>query len=100
MEEIWENIPAYEGLYKVSNLGRIKSILTDKYLKPSPDRFGYVRFNVFKNKKPKTLRIHRLVMEIFNPITNKMQVNHIDGNKSNNRLDRLNIDPMYLHIIK
>jgi hypothetical protein len=89
MEEIWENIPAYEGLYKVSNLGRIKSILTDKYLKPSPDRFGYVRFNVFKNKKPKTLRIHRLVMEIFNPITNKMQVNHIDGNKSNNRLDNL-----------
>lgn len=87
--EIWKEIPDYEGLYQISNFGNVKSLISNKILKPSKDRFGYVRFNALKNKKAKTLRIHRLVMEIFNPIDNIMQVNHIDGNKLNNRLDNL-----------
>ena len=87
--EIWKDIPSYEGLYKISSFGNVKSLISNKILKPSRDRFGYVRFNALKDKKPKTLRIHRLVMEIFNPIDTIMQVNHIDGNKSNNNIDNL-----------
>ena len=82
--EIWKDIPNYEGLYQISNFGNVKSLISNKILKPSKDRFGYVRFNALKDKKQKTLRIHRLVMEIFNPINITMQVNHIDGNKLNN----------------
>ena len=87
--ENWKDIPDYEGLYQISDFGNVKSLISNRILKPSKDRFGYVRFNAFNNKKAKTLRIHRLVMEIFNPIDNIMQVNHIDGNKLNNKLDNL-----------
>lgn len=88
-EEIWKDIPNYEGLYQVSNLGKIKSNYNNKILKPSIDKFGYVRFSATKNKKQKTLRIHRLVKEIFDPISNFLQVNHKDGNKQNNKLNNL-----------
>lgn len=87
--ENWKDIPNYEGLYQISNFGAVKSLITNRLLKPSLDKFGYVRFNALKYKKAKTLRIHRLVMEIFNPINSIMQVNHIDGNKLNNKLDNL-----------
>ena len=87
--ENWKDIPTYNGEYQVSDLGRVKSLISNKILKPSKDRFGYVRFNALKDKKQKTLRIHRLVMEIFNPINITMQVNHIDGNKLNNNIDNL-----------
>lgn len=87
--ENWKDVPNYEGLYEVSNFGNIKSLITNRLLKPSSDRFGYVRFNALKNKKSKTIRIHRLVMEVFNPIEIKMQVNHLDGDKTNNHIDNL-----------
>ena len=87
--ENWKDVPGYEGLYQISDFGNVKSLISNRLLKPSQDKFGYVRFNALKNKKSKTLRIHRLVMEVFNPINSFMQVNHIDGNKSNNKLDNL-----------
>lgn len=84
MEEEWKDIPNYEGLYKVSNLGNVKSTYHNKILKPSADKYGYVRFSATKNKKQKTLRIHRLVAELFIPNLNNLpQVNHRDGNKLN-----------------
>jgi len=84
MEENWKDIPNYKGLYEISDLGNVKSIYSNKVLKPSADRYGYVRFSATKNKKQKTLRIHRLVADLFisNP-KNLPQVNHIDGNKEN-----------------
>ena len=87
--ENWKDVPGYEGLYQISDFGNVKSLISNRLLKPSQDEFGYVRFNALKNKKSKTLRIHRLVMEVFNPINSFMQVNHIDGNKLNNRLNNL-----------
>ena len=83
--ENWKDIPNYEGLYKISDLGNVKSTYSNKILKPSADKYGYVRFSATKNKKQKTLRIHRLVAELFiqNP-NNLPQVNHKDGNKENN----------------
>jgi hypothetical protein len=84
INEEWRDVPNYEGLYLISDLGNIKSKYTDKLLKPSQDKFGYVRFSATKNKKQKTLRIHRIVAEIFIPNPKNLpQVNHIDGNKLN-----------------
>lgn len=84
MIEEWRGVPNYEGLYEISDLGNVKSLYSNKILKPSVDKYGYVRFSATKDKKQKTLRIHRLVAELFvpNPL-NLPQVNHIDGNKLN-----------------
>lgn len=89
MKENWKDVPDYEGLYQVSDLGNIKSAYSNIILKPSVDRYGYVRFSATKNKKQKTLRIHRIVMNVFNPVKSLMQINHIDGNKANNALSNL-----------
>lgn len=84
MLEEWKDITGYEGLYMLSDLGNVKSIYSNKILKPSANKYGYVRFSATKDKKQKTLRIHRLVAESFIPNPNNLpQVNHIDGNKLN-----------------
>ena len=101
MNEIWEWIEGYEGKYQVSNLGRVRSvdrwranrsngyIQKGQILKANLDH-GYERVNLYKNGKMKHCRVHRLVAQTFleNPF-GKEQVNHIDGNKRNNRLDNL-----------
>lgn len=89
MKESWKDIVGYEGLYQISDLGNVKSTYTDKILKPSADQYGYVRFSAVKNGIRKTLRIHRIVMNTFKPISENMQINHIDGNKLNNALINL-----------
>ena len=84
MIEEWKDVPNYEGLYEISDLGNVKSTYSNQLLKPSADKYGYVRFSATKNKKQKTLRIHRLVAELFIPNPNNLpQVNHLDGNKLN-----------------
>ena len=104
MEE-WRDIPGYKGLYQVSNLGRIKSLIDKKYdlnenvvkiinreriLKQNLTKKGYCSVKLYKNGKGKTYKIHRLVAEIFIPNPeNKPQVNHIDGNKQNNCVTNL-----------
>lgn len=88
--ENWKNIPEYENLYLISDLGNVKSLYTNKILKPSFDKFGYARFSATKNKKQKTLRIHRLVAELFiKNLNNLPQVNHKNGDKSNNSKNNL-----------
>ncbi len=96
-EEIWKDIPGYETYYQVSNLGRIKSLdryyngrnLKGKLLKLSPNKFGYLRFTAKKDNITKTLHVHRIVLLAFNSIQENKQVNHIDGNKTNNKLENL-----------
>ena len=97
MEEIWKDIKGYEGLYKVSNLGRVKSVhfnhskkVTEKILKPIKDRDGYVDAFLYKNGKVKHFKMHRLVAQAFIPNPNNLpQINHIDENVNNNRVDNL-----------
>ena len=87
-QEIWKDIVGYEGLYKVSNLGRVKSLRLNKIMGTGNKR--YTHLILVKNKVKKTYDVHRLVAQAFipNPL-NKEQVNHIDGNKQNNCVDNL-----------
>ena len=90
MSEVWKDIEGYEGKYQVSNLGRVKSLSfshtnQEKVLKGTPSNWGYLKVELYSNGKGKIFYIHRLVANAFipNPET-KSQVNHIDGNKTNN----------------
>lgn len=99
MEEIWKDIKGYEGLYQVSNLGRVKRILfinricikeKEKMLKPRQNKFGYLLVSLSKNGKIKQITIHRLVAETFlNNPNNYSDINHKDENKQNNNVDNL-----------
>lgn len=88
MQEIWKNITDYND-YQVSNLARIKS----KFGKPmslNPDSKGYLKVNLWKNSKRKTLRVHRLMaIEFISNPNNLPFINHKDGNKLNNDLSNL-----------
>lgn len=93
MKEIWKDIPGYENLYQVSNLGRIKSLNyqnkgISKILKQAKDYDGYCLVSLSKNGKHITKKVHRLVAETFLG-NSALQVNHKDENKNNNTLNNL-----------
>ena len=88
-KEIWKDIQGYEGLYQVSNLGRIKSGYKSIILQPGVCR-GYLIVNLYKDKKGLSQKVHRLVAQAFIPNPeNKPTVNHKDGNKQNNCVSNL-----------
>ena len=86
MEEIWKDIEGYEGLYQVSNLGRVKSFYKEgRILKQCIDKDGYFCVGLFKNKKQNNKHVHRLVATAFvDGYFEGAVVNHIDENKQNN----------------
>lgn len=87
--ETWKDIKGYEGLYQVSNEGRIKNIKRDKILS-NLNANGYMGINLHKNGVMKQYKIHRLVAESFIPNPNSLpQVNHKDECKSNNSVENL-----------
>ena len=94
MQEIWKTIENFEN-YEISNKGNIRS-KKNGLLKPQTNIYGYKTIVLYKCKERgktliKSARIHRLVLQAFNPIENpeQMQVNHIDNNRCNNNLDNL-----------
>ena len=105
MEEIWRDVKGYEGLYQVSNLGRVKSLakykngnggskfwIKEKILNPKKMENGYLRVVLHKNREKKYFQVHRLVYETFvGEIPDGMQCNHINEIKSDNRLENLNL---------
>lgn len=89
--EEWRDVVGYEGLYQVSDQGRVKSLKrkgrkSERILKPAVTHDGYLRVNLYSGCKPKTLKVHRLVCQAFhkNP-NNNPEVNHINENKTDNR---------------
>lgn len=88
--EIWKDVVGYEGLYEVSNTGKVRNNKTKINKSIILDTKGYVRVVLYRNGKPIFKRVHRLVAKAFiaNHL-NKLQVNHIDGNKNNNYVSNL-----------
>ena len=107
MEEIWKDIDGYEGLYQVSNLGRVKGLEREIWirkrkgharrikgvmLRQCPDKDGYFTCVLCKNNICINGGVHRIVAKAFveNPKPNEYPiVNHIDCNNQNNRSDNL-----------
>ncbi len=100
--EIWKDVVGYEGLYQVSNMGRVKSLerkcktrrgkgtffrmAYSKILRQLPSDKRYLRVTLYKNSKCKTIKVHRLVATAFidNPL-NKETVDHINTIITDNR---------------
>ena len=103
MQETWKDIDGYEGLYQISNLGRVKSLnkviikkngvhhpFKEKILSHEVNNKGYITTTLCKNTKIKVFLVHRLVAKAFIPNPNNLsQVNHKDGNKENNHANNL-----------
>lgn len=92
MTEIIKDIKGFEGRYTISNLGIVRSKLTNREMKPSLTKFGYLRVNLRKSKSReyKSYFIHRLVASHFlDNKDNLPEVNHIDSDRSNNIVSNL-----------
>jgi hypothetical protein len=95
MKEIWKDIPNYEGLYQISNLGRVKSLSRkwsprETVLKAEGKSEEYLHVSLWKDRTSSHLYIHRCVAELFIPNPNNLPyVNHKDENKRNNTVDNL-----------
>lgn len=103
MQEEWRDIAGYEGLYQVSNLGRVRSL--DRRVKhnslgsifcrgclmrPCNNRYGYPTVNLSKDGGKKRFTIHRLVAQAFIPNPNNLpEINHKDEGRTNNHVDNL-----------
>lgn len=102
--EIWKDVTGYEGIYEVSNTGKVrtkegkttfsslhgKRVWKSRELKQKTDKDGYKRVELYKDKNHKTALVHRLVaIEFCQKSDSKNLVNHKDGNPSNNNADNL-----------
>lgn len=117
--EIWKNVRNYEKLYQVSNYGRIRSLdrkyksklkyqneitKKGKILKPIITKNGYQCVNLSKNGKTKMFFLHKIIADCFlnkndfkyedeqdkkNAVIEKLDINHKDENKSNNKVENL-----------
>lgn len=100
-QEIWKDVVGWEGLYQVSNLGRIRTlpkihnsihpyIAKEKILKFFPNKDGYWLVDLVKDRKKTRFQVHRLVALAFIPNPqNKPEVNHINEIKTDNRIENL-----------
>ena len=95
MKEMWKDIPGYERLYQVSNLGNVRSLNYNrtgeiKLLKQSTNKHEYKLVSLCKNGKTKTCKVHRLVAIAFIPNPNNLPIiNHKDEDKTNNNVNNL-----------
>lgn len=104
-QEVWKDIANYPG-YQVSDNGRVRSCFTGRWkiLKPGDHNHGYHFVNLYKNKKPSAVTVHKLVLTAFRGDGNGRICRHRNGNKKDNRLcnlrwgtHRQNTDDSKLH---
>lgn len=90
MSELWKPIVNYEGLYEVSDMGNIKSLITNRILRPQERKHGYLSVWLYANKKRKQFSVHRLVAEAFCERSDGQdEVNHLNEDKQDNRAKNL-----------
>lgn len=90
MKEIWIDIPGYEGLYQVSNQGRVRNSKRNRLLAPHKVGAGYLQTTLSIRATRSYPLVHRLVAQAFiaNP-ENKPHINHKNGDKTDNRVENL-----------
>ena len=89
MQEVWKPIKGFEGIYEVSSLGNVRNA-NGRMRKPFMIPKGYLMIDLFHNCKRTHARVNRLVAEAFIPNPdNKPEVNHKNGNKTDNRAENL-----------
>ena len=90
---MWKTIPAFGGRYEASEFGEIRHSLSKNIRKARLNKFGYLQLNFSRNDgtgKSDTILVHRLIAKTFIPNPKNLpEVNHIDGNKQNNRVNNL-----------
>ena len=92
MGDWWRDVPGYEGHYQVSRAGQVYSLKRHRLLAQVEGERGYLTVNLYRNGRPEHCLVHRLVAAAFlGPIPPGYQVNHVDADKSNNRLTNLEI---------
>lgn len=90
MNEQWADIPGFEDYYQVSNMGRVRSVRTGRILKNHLAKRRYYVVALCVNRRQTTCLIHRMVATAFVPNPDKKpQVNHIDGDVTNNLVSNL-----------
>jgi hypothetical protein len=104
-KEVWKDVIGYEGLYQVSNLGNLKSFWnkTERILKQSVNGKGYVKVTLYKSDSKKQTTIHQLVAVAFlnhNPNGMRLVIDHINDNKTDNRLENLQVVTQRFNVSK
>jgi hypothetical protein len=98
VNEIWKPIIGYEGLYEISNYGKVKSLIRkgrpkERFLIQTDDNNGYLNVTLYKNKNPKTFKVHKLVLLTFiGKCPENKESCHNDGNRYNNFIGNLRYD--------
>lgn len=104
--ELWVPVLGYEGLYEVSSFGRIRSLKRfefvgskrtgghfrsrkEKILKVKTNKLGYSQVGLYKDGFCKRVLVHRVVLRSFTKMPQNLEVNHLDGDKGNNKLSNL-----------
>lgn len=101
--ERWIPAKGYEGRYEVSDLGRVRGIYMKKVLKPSAGSHGYPCVGIWNGSCQIGKPVHHMVFESFHgsrPCVGQFVIDHIDGDKRNNRLDNLQLITQRQNCIK
>lgn len=95
---VWKPISGYEGSYEINNYGLVKNVKTNKIKQTQINDLGRPYVLIYKNSKPKSLKIHRCIYEAFvGPIPEGYDVHQINGNTKDNMIENLELLPIHIH---